>query len=220
MVNNILILSFGYTVLSRYYLLLIVTNNFQFVNSINVFILSTNLFLCLVVWTLRLCINYSFYIVCSIEQNNKRLFLTEIEGPSSSSTNPSSPNISPSNPSPNPSNPNPPKFSLFTFNRHHTSFNNRPRFWYTGHLTVTICSVLLGCITTALAYQMLVTTREGNKALDRNTQAMERQSDQVDRDAKIMSLETYLERNSKEYVRLSPAEKVAFCNAIKKNQEG
>lgn len=196
--NNLFIFSLAYTVISRFYLLCVVTNNLSLFSLNNIILLNLTLFLCLFMWCLRITINLSFFIGSS-KENLTLLFGEDI--PPSSPSSQSSPQ--PSSPIP-PSNNNNNIRNLSLWNRHtYYNYNSyaRPRWYYIGNFTLGSCTLLLGCFGTYIAYQMLQTTIESNNAMNRNSDAMNRnsdamnrQSDQADVEAGRMSAQTYIDK--------------------------
>jgi len=192
LMNNLFIFSLAYTVISRFYLLFVITGNLSLFSLNNILLLNVTLFLCLFMWCLRLIVNICFYIGSS-KQSFIHLFGEDIP-PSSSS------------PSNLPQGPNPPsQRSIFSFWNRHTYHNYnsfaRPRWVYISNMTLGTCTLILGCVGTYIAYQAWQTTIESNKAMDRNSQAMNtnsqamnRQSDQADVEAGRMSSQDYVNK--------------------------
>jgi len=145
--------------------------------------------------SLRLLLNLSFFIVTSMtnyhHKGNKPIFLGEIIPPDLSTPSTPNPNLNPGNSNP----PSTPQYSLW--NRHtYTNYHSysRPRWYYYGNLTLGACSLLLGCVGAYIGYQMWQTTERSNIALDHNSQAMNRQSDQTDLDAGRMTNQEYMDK--------------------------
>jgi hypothetical protein len=192
--NGLFMISFGYIAISRFYLFFVITNNLSLLDKFHYVLLSLSLFLCLCIWALRLLINLSFFVVSSLQTYDKPILLFGEEVPIPPS-NPSSPPIPPSTPTPPPSPIR--HFSLWNSNRHtHSNYYSyaRPQWYYMGNLTLGVCTLGLGCVGAYVAYQMWITTHESNLALDRNSQAMHRQSDQTDLDAGRITEEDYMNK--------------------------
>lgn len=138
---------------------------------------------------MRLIINLAFFVV-SLQQKNKAIFSFGEDLPNFPPNQPNLPNP--------PSNPSTPPIRQFSFWNRHTYTNHnyssyaRPKWYYVGNLTLGTCTLLLGCVGAYVGYQMWQTTLDSNNALDRNSKAMERQSDRVDVDAGRLKPEDYI----------------------------
>lgn len=194
LINHLFIFSLAYTAISRFYLLVVITDNLSLFTLNNIILLNVTLFLCLFIWCLRLIINLCFFIGSS-KQSFIHLFGEDLL-PSSHNPQPSPSSIPPSNPQ---------SIRQFSFWNRHTyhSYNSyaRPRWFYVGNMTLGTCTFLLGCVGTYIGYQVWQTTIESNLAMDKNStamnknsEAMNRQSDQADVEAGRMSSQTYIDK--------------------------
>jgi hypothetical protein len=214
LINNLFIFSLAYTIISRFYIFFVVTNNLSLFSLNNILLLNVTLFLCLFIWSFRIIVNLSFFIGSS-RQSFIHLFGEDIP-PSSPQPNPSS--IPPS------SNPQPP-IRQFSFWNRHTYYNYnsfaRPRWYYMGNLTLGTCTFLLGCVGTYIGYQVWQTSIDSNRATDKNTDAINRQSDQADLDSGRMSEKEYMDKwsTNSDYVKLSDSEKLKLLDQWKRERK-
>ena len=229
--QSLFFVSLGYIIISRYYVFFVVTNNFHLLNQFHYILLTLSLYLCLCIWTLRLILNLSFFIVSSLQSYNKPILLFGEDLPIPPSSNSNIP------PSSNPPSTPPNYFSFWNLNRHtyNTSYTYaRPRWYYMGNLTLGVCTLGLGCVGAYVAYQMWTATEESNRALDRNSQAMNRQSDQADVDAGRMTEQAYIDKwlsqstpeikdtsemSPQEYGRLSNKDKLLLADQSVKHEK-